>query len=92
MSKKRKCAECGYAMLFANPGAENCVKCPDAFNTFKNYLVCGRSMKNKRINHEQYCKWFYKPVPAFRNTLMLDGHAAAVREIEEYIRNREEEK
>lgn len=79
-------------MLFANPGEENCEKHPDAFDAFKNYFVCGLTMREKRIDHEQYCKRFCKPVPAFRNTLMLDGHAAAVREIEEYIRNKREEK
>lgn len=92
MGKKVKCAECGYAMLFANPGEEHCAKNSDVFDAFRNYLVCGRTMRDKRIDHEQYCKQFCKPVPAFRNTLMLDGHAAAVREIEEYIRNREEKK
>ena len=61
MSSKRKCRLCGESMGWALPDrvtSKNYEYAKRCLYMAKNTLVCGYTMKTKRIEHEQYCKHF----------------------------------
>ena len=63
MAKKRKCIECMHKSCWALPikvTEENIDYAKHCLWVAKNTFVCDMTMKTKRTNNEQYCKYFEK--------------------------------
>ena len=65
MAKKRKCIECLEAAPWSMPRKGELDNAPEYEITRLKRLctetiVCGRTLKTKNIDHEQYCKYFEK--------------------------------
>ncbi len=61
MAKKVKCMECTKSMHWALPrqvGVQNYEYAKECLCSAKKSIVCGETMKTKRVDHEQYCKKF----------------------------------
>ena len=93
MSKKAKCKMCEESMRWALPErvtenkyeyAKHCLRMA------KNTLVCGHTMRTKSIEHEQYCKHFYK-----KDECMIDYEMNVepkrIQKLEEMIKQYERE-
>ena len=62
MGNKRKCKLCEQSMRWALPERvteKNYEYAKHCLHMVKNTLVCGRTMKTKPIEHEQYCKHYH---------------------------------
>jgi hypothetical protein len=63
MAKKHKCIECDHAMNWAVPSCKG-IEDKSEWNIRRlrrlclETIVCGRTMKTKNVDHEQYCKHF----------------------------------
>ena len=69
MAKKHKCIECGNAMNWEVPHKDSISdKSPNNIKRIKHLcletIVCGETMKTKKVDHEQYCKKFEEPLLA----------------------------
>lgn len=63
MSKKKKCTECEECMYWSLPcvvNENNIDYAKRCLHMAETTCVCGRTMKTKGIDHEQYCKNFRK--------------------------------
>lgn len=63
MAKKVKCIECEEYMNWSLPvkvGKQNIEYAKHCLSVAKRSFVCGRTMKTKPLNNEQYCKHFCK--------------------------------
>lgn len=63
MAKKVKCIECLEYMNWSLPvkvNKESIDYAKHCLSVAKSSFVCGRTMKTKPINNEQYCKHFCK--------------------------------
>lgn len=63
MAKKVKCIECSEYMNWSLPvkvSKQNIDYAKHCLSVAKRSFVCGRTMKTKSINNEQYCKHFCK--------------------------------
>lgn len=61
MSKKVKCIDCSNSMHWEIPEQvkeENYEYAKLCLHICRTSIVCGETMKNKSMNHEQYCKKF----------------------------------
>ena len=56
MAKKVKCIECDNSMDWEIPSSKYFT--PALINTLKNKIVCGHTMKVKKVDHCQYCKHY----------------------------------
>lgn len=83
MAKKVKCIECEEYMNWALPekvGKENIEYAKQCLFIAKRTFVCGRTMKTKPLNNEQYCKHFCKS--EYKN----DWNAKKIEVLEEKIK------
>ena len=63
MARKVKCSECGEFLNWSLPENitdKNIDYAKDCLRKAKRTFVCGRTMKTKLIDNEQYCKHFCK--------------------------------
>lgn len=63
MARKRRCIDCEESTFWALPRKvteDNIDYAKHCLNIAKKTIVCGRTMKTKGVNHEQYCKHFVK--------------------------------
>lgn len=63
MAKKVKCIECSEYMNWSLPikvSKQNIEYAKHCLSVVKRSFVCGRTMKIKPLNNEQYCKHFCK--------------------------------
>lgn len=61
MSRKQKCKLCAQSMqwvLLGQVTSKNYEYAKHCLNVVKSSLVCGQTTKVKRVEHEQYCKYF----------------------------------
>ena len=61
MSKKRKCIDCKNRVNWALPvrvTEQNIDYARHCLRLAERTFVCGITMKTKRVEHEQYCKYF----------------------------------
>lgn len=89
MSKKRKCIDCKNHMNWALPvrvTEQNIDYARHCLRLAERTFVCGITMKTKRVEHEQYCKYFKEDSDRFDDDRM-EEIAKLRRMIEEYERH-----
>jgi len=69
MAKKVKCMNCAKSIRWALPEVweKNLEYVKHCVAVAKRSIVCGETMKTKRINHEQYCKKYREKEECDRN-------------------------
>lgn len=74
MSKKVKCRNCANTTTFAFPLRKQLEKDPDSYEWYKaictERICCEITMKSKRIDHEQYCKYYEEANDWHKNSIM----------------------
>ena len=85
MAKKVKCIECMESINIALPyriTKENVDYAKQCLVIAKRSIVCGRTMKTKTREHEQYCKHFAKSIFINDITEEIEQLEAKIKEYE----------
>ena len=92
MAKKVRCRDCKNSVHWALPervGENNYEYAKHICYVAKNSIICGETMRAKRIDHEQFCKK-YREKKGY-DTKYDEGYRRELAELEEKIKEYEKQ-